>query len=351
MNKQIAVSLLLAGAAIAAPLGAAPASAQATNSIILQVDRPTASEQLDALGSFGGWAIDQNIANGPGIPKVDIYVDGDATTGHFLGSAALGGVRPDVAAQFGNPAFTTSGWNFNLANVAIAGQHSFTFIATAANGAVAAKNVSSVTLVPPAPVTFLTSQPFQTLSTYSATQYNTGQYLPTGFSTPQYTAPQYLVPQTTFLSPSYTPATYEIPQSTSFLAPPALPYTTVPAVIAPIPASLSVAPSMTATMAGGSMIVNGTTTVVPYNGSLAYTLTDQFGKVVASGSLSVFGAPGQSGTFSGTVTYPPGVLGPATLTLTETDQGRVIATATSSVSFVNYTTPLLPGQPGYPYWR
>ncbi len=145
----LALTLGLALPVIGNPVAQA-APAQADN-IVISIDRPHAGDEM-APGSLGGWAVDFNATSGTGIDMILVYMDGDQTNGHLLGQAQLGGDRPDVAEQFGNPNFRFSGWNFNLAGLNIpAGPHSFTVVAHTPANLTAAASVSPVTIVQPAP--------------------------------------------------------------------------------------------------------------------------------------------------------------------------------------------------------
>jgi len=343
MKTQLVASLLLAGATLLVPLGAATAAAQPETAIILQVDRPMPAEQLENLSSFGGWAVDQSALTSPGVSRVAVYMDGDATTGRFLGLAQLGGSRPDVAAQLGNPNYTNSGWNFNLAPLGLIGQHSFTFVATGTGGVLASKSVDSVALVPTAPPIAYQSTVFQPVTTPT---YTTPTYTTPAYNAPVYTTPTYTTPAP---APAYTynPGAYGGAGS-NFLAPPPLPVGTVPGMVAPPPVTLSLSAPTSASTAGGSIAVSGNTSFTPASGTVTYTLTDQSGRIVTSGSLGATGVPGQPGTFSGTINYPPGVPGPATLTVTQTEAGSVLASTSATITLATYTVPTTPYY--FPYY-
>src|SRR5262249_45180832 len=102
---------------------------------------------------FGGWAIDQAFTSGTGINAIAIYMDGDANTGKYLGQAQLGGDRQDVAAQYNNPNYRYSGWNFSLAGLGLTGTHTFTFVAYTTQSGIASSTVNGVVLVRPPPDT------------------------------------------------------------------------------------------------------------------------------------------------------------------------------------------------------
>lgn len=396
MRNHIMIALLLVGAMLAMPLAATPAAAQPGNTLILQVDRPTASDQLTTTSSFGGWAIDTSVLTSPGISQVAVYMDGDATTGRYLGQAQLGGNRPDVAVQFGNGNYAYSGWNFSLANLGITGQHSFTFVAIGAQGPVTTKTVGLVTLVAPPPTYSYRPQPpvstaynytqptsygygygYTQPSTYSygytqswpynyGDSYNYGQPWLANYLQPT-TSGYWSTPPATYsygyTQPwlySYTrPWVYNYLQPTTYSYNYTQPWTSTSGsdnqpliyasgstqpgvygynygqsrVVAPVGLSISVPAS--GSRVGTSFQLTGVTSAVPYNGTLSYTLTNPNGVVVASGNLTVTGNAGQTGSFTGWISYVPGAYGYGTLTVVETDGGTTVGSTTLSLFLAN----------------
>jgi hypothetical protein len=76
----------------------------------------------------GGWAAD--TVGGAPVQSVTILVDGVS-----VGTASLGGVRPDVAAAFGRSDFTNSGWGFQMLTGSLSiGPHTISANATGASG-------------------------------------------------------------------------------------------------------------------------------------------------------------------------------------------------------------------------
>lgn len=67
----------------------------------IQVDTPTAGATVVLPFAVGGWAIDQLAPSGSGIDAVDAWAVPTSGAPTFLGSAKMGGSRPDVAAIFG----------------------------------------------------------------------------------------------------------------------------------------------------------------------------------------------------------------------------------------------------------
>jgi len=349
MKRNLILACWLVGALLLAPLSVqpTPAAAAAAGVIVLEVDRPTQGEQLEMNSSFGGWAVDLTSPYAPGISAISIFMDGDSTTGRFLGEAKLGGHRPDVAAALGNPAYATAGWSFNLAGLGLTGQHSFTVVAYGGDGTATSQSVAQVTLVPSLPAA-LTGQ--------SNLQYSTHMFNTSAASTA--TAYQPAPPATTYqtAAPIYQPAptTYSVTPvvpATTVAVVPAAPAALPPAMVAPVPASLSVTSLANGATIGTATLVSGITSVVPVSGSVTYRLTDSRGVVLSSGTLSVSGTPGQAGTFSGIVTAPAGVAGPATLTIIEQDRGSVVGMTSLSISLAGYAlpAPVTPwGTPAYP---
>lgn len=79
----------------------------------MAVDVPRAGEMLSGAITVAGWALDSQAWTGSGIDAVHVWaqrVDVAAAAPQFLGAAALGGTRPDVAQVYG-PAFGTAGFS------------------------------------------------------------------------------------------------------------------------------------------------------------------------------------------------------------------------------------------------
>jgi len=81
------------------------------NDPLLAINTPTAGATVSGTVLATGWAIDRNATSGTGVDFADLYLDGVAGTGTFLGFATYGLSRPDVAAQYGSQ-FTYSGWSY-----------------------------------------------------------------------------------------------------------------------------------------------------------------------------------------------------------------------------------------------
>jgi hypothetical protein len=70
--------------------------------------------------TVAGWAVDLDAWQGAGVGAVHVWAkrrDVPAAESVFLGAAAVGGVRPDVAAQFGVQ-FERAGWDLTATGLA-----------------------------------------------------------------------------------------------------------------------------------------------------------------------------------------------------------------------------------------
>lgn len=77
-----------------------------------------------------GWAADEMSASGSGIEGVSVFLDGPPGFGRYLGAAAIGDVRSDVAAVYG-PQFANSGWHFTWDRIGLSpGRHALVVVAT-----------------------------------------------------------------------------------------------------------------------------------------------------------------------------------------------------------------------------
>ena len=91
----------------------------------------TSTIPQSATLAASGWAVDPE--DGSPVTEVDVLVDNAQ-----VGTATLGQPRPDVAAAYGNSAYTNSGWNFsyNVGRLS-AGTHTFNFVAKDSGGVTA----------------------------------------------------------------------------------------------------------------------------------------------------------------------------------------------------------------------
>jgi hypothetical protein len=79
----------------------------------MSIDGPASNDNVAQTFTVGGWALDPNTTSGSGVDAVHVWAyptTGAAPT--FVGAAAVGGSRPDVANYFG-PAGAASGYNLS----------------------------------------------------------------------------------------------------------------------------------------------------------------------------------------------------------------------------------------------
>jgi hypothetical protein len=88
------------------------------------IDRPTANQIVNGQFTIAGWALDPQAAIGSGIDAMHVWAVAAGPTGvagtrpaQFLGTATLGGPRPDVATAFGVP-FGAAGYSFTTSALA-----------------------------------------------------------------------------------------------------------------------------------------------------------------------------------------------------------------------------------------
>jgi hypothetical protein len=82
----------------------------------LSIESPANGAIVPASGFLiAGWAIDATATSGTGVNTVHLWAyPANGSTPTFLGAAAYGGARPDVAAAFGGIQFTNSGFGRNV---------------------------------------------------------------------------------------------------------------------------------------------------------------------------------------------------------------------------------------------
>src|SRR6185436_13566116 len=69
----------------------------------MSIDTPGNNQSLGPSFLIAGWATDLAAASGSGVDAVQVWAypnPGSGTPARFLGSATLGGSRPDVASIF-----------------------------------------------------------------------------------------------------------------------------------------------------------------------------------------------------------------------------------------------------------
>src|SRR5204862_3463575 len=96
----------LVGADVPSAFAAPQADASST---LVVLDTPRGGNSGSQL-YVAGWAADPNSSSGTGVDRVDVYLDGDQSSGTLLGRATYGLSRPDVAAHLGGGRFALSGY-------------------------------------------------------------------------------------------------------------------------------------------------------------------------------------------------------------------------------------------------
>lgn len=91
----------------------APQSAQG---MTLQIETPTPLGTVHSASTFSitGYALDRAASSnqGTGVDRVQVYLDGDRTTGTYIGDASLGGLDKFAAAAGGQ--FANAGWRLTF---------------------------------------------------------------------------------------------------------------------------------------------------------------------------------------------------------------------------------------------
>ena len=97
---------------------------------LMALDTPTTGSVVAFPFTVQGWAIDRGAPSGTGVDKVDVWAfpQGGGFP-IFLGTAAYGVGRPDVAAVFGDPRFTFSGYNLEVNRGLPSGRYTITAFA------------------------------------------------------------------------------------------------------------------------------------------------------------------------------------------------------------------------------
>jgi len=131
-----------------------------TSTTQIQIDSPVPNVtvmntvQIDV----GGWAVNPS-GPGTGVDSVRVYLDNTMeNNGVLLGTAVLGGSRPDVASTLKNPAYANSGYDFLWTPAGLSpGPHSLLVYAHAAAGW-SYRSVSVTAQPQPAPTPMPNSQ-------------------------------------------------------------------------------------------------------------------------------------------------------------------------------------------------
>jgi hypothetical protein len=140
------ISLLVATAAAGAVLAPVdPGQAQAPTTVSISLEAPEGEPTVrNGLPVFiGGWAAD--VAQGASVRSVDIYVDGPAGQGTWVGVANYGLVRSDVATVLGRPDLTNSGFGLEWIPDALSeGPHTLYLYARSTSGDMASATATVV---------------------------------------------------------------------------------------------------------------------------------------------------------------------------------------------------------------
>ena len=87
---------------------------------LVALDGPAQNAQVKAPFVISGWAADSGAGSGTGVDAVHVWVypnPGSGATPLFLGAAAYGQARPDVAQALGASRFTNSGYSMSGLNL------------------------------------------------------------------------------------------------------------------------------------------------------------------------------------------------------------------------------------------
>jgi hypothetical protein len=104
---------IVGGTSAAAP---APAPTPAASRPAMSLDMPAANTVVAQPFALGGWALDAGATANSGVDWIDVWAypnPGSGAPPRYLGNAAYGGARSDVAAYFG-PQFVGSGYGFTV---------------------------------------------------------------------------------------------------------------------------------------------------------------------------------------------------------------------------------------------
>ena len=107
------------------PVLSVPAAAQSpvvSGTVRLHMDLPAPNAIVTVPFRVGGWTLDQGASTGTGLDAVHVWAISPGGTPTFMGAAALGGARPDVAAIFG-PQFEPSGFDLTAATILAPGPY------------------------------------------------------------------------------------------------------------------------------------------------------------------------------------------------------------------------------------
>ena len=134
--RRVLTTALLLVATLTGLLVPSVQGSQQAPSGTVSIDAPAAGAMavLGVPSSIGGWAV-REAGSGTGVQQVDVYLDGPAGAGTYLGTARYGIPRRDVAAAFSRPDWTNSGFAFEWMPRAIgSGAHVLYVVAQGAGG-------------------------------------------------------------------------------------------------------------------------------------------------------------------------------------------------------------------------
>ncbi|HUG56027.1 MAG TPA: Ig-like domain-containing protein, partial [Candidatus Limnocylindrales bacterium] len=141
-GKGAAVAIVASGALVSGVVGGETVTSLVTQSaetdLVLHVATPTLGQDLSGEFTVTGYALDTMSEDGPGILKVEVYVDGD-----LRGEATLGFESPAAVAEYAEETeegedpdtrFATAGWSFtdDFADLDQATNHVLTVVAYSA---------------------------------------------------------------------------------------------------------------------------------------------------------------------------------------------------------------------------
>jgi hypothetical protein len=119
---------------------------------VMAVDTPTQNASLGSSFSVTGWAIDQTASSGTGVDAIQVWAtNAGSNAATFLGAATMGQHRTDIAAQFNDARFTSSGYTLTVSSLG-AGTYTLTVYAhSAATGTFSQSKTVTVTITIPLP--------------------------------------------------------------------------------------------------------------------------------------------------------------------------------------------------------
>jgi hypothetical protein len=104
-------------------------SATGDNTFAGTIDTPSAGANLptNRIVTIAGWVVDTSAQGWSGIDDVQIFL-GSMDSGTLVSHPALGVARPDVAANLGNPFWSSAGWSGPLDTGALSGGQNALFV-------------------------------------------------------------------------------------------------------------------------------------------------------------------------------------------------------------------------------